>query len=392
MTLYFHAIRMVDVIISLAIVETFHKIDKNIRSVLIISSHPLYDYADMDLLSYFDDVYVLPHCDYDKNLIKGYIQCSRHYKKLREIRIEKNHTFFFFDDSELPCFNLYKFVNTLSDKVKDRLVHLVYQYDPIRYKMVKDTKVAYLRTILVCLYSLVLFGKKVICRYLPRNLKKHGRSFKPDFDCEVFLNRKSPKGFESEFEDFPVDFDRINLAGANITSFKPNSILFLGHNLRSYMSDREKFAESMNLLLDRFRSRFGQYNLYLKLHPHDCREDYTGVYFDGFEMVGQKESLEKVIVSNRAKIKVVYSVCSSGNFCSAMLGIPSYLLYPLFGFGAQIEEYFEKIFFGEEDVSNLYKANSLNDIGEDNVRLSSGVSGDKTDTNKWSRLYERLRA
>ncbi len=390
MTLYFHAIRMVDVIISLAVVETFKEIDRNIKSILIISRYPIYDYADVDLRNYFDDVYSLPYCDYEKNLIKGYIKCNRHYKKLAEIEIEKDPVFFFYDDSELPCFNLYKFINTLGNGNRAKLVHLTYQYNPIRYKMTSGTKIAPLRTLLLCLYSLVLFRKKIICRYLPGNLKKYDRLFKPDFNCEVFLNRKSPKGFESKFEDFPVNFDKIKLSSTNTTNFEPSSIVFLGHDLKSYVSDRKEFAKSMNVLLDKFRGQFGNYNLYLKLHPHDCLEDYAGVSLDGFEMISKKESLEKVIVFNRGKIKAVYSVCSSGNFCSAMLGIPSYLLYPLFGFGSEIEIYFEKLFFGEEDISCLHKISSLDDISEDNMKLTSGAVDEKADTNKWFLLYEYL--
>lgn len=383
---------MVDVIISLAVSETFKEINRNIKCILIISRYPLYDYADVDLHDYFEDVYILPYCDYEKNLIEGYMKCNRHYKKLDEIKIGKDPVFFFYDDSELPCFNIYKFINAFNTGNRAKLVHLTYQYDPIRYKMTSGTNVAYSRTLLLCLYSLILFRKKIICRYLPGDIKKYGRSFKSDFNCEVFLNRKSPKEFESEFEDFPVNFDKIKLASTNTTNFKPNSILFLGHNLKSYIPDRKEFAESMNPLLNKFRGQFRNYNLYLKLHPHDCLKEYAGVSLDGFEIIDKNESLEKVIVFNRANIKAVYSVCSSGNFCSAMLGIPSYLLYPIFGFGNQIEIYFEKLFFGEEDVSCLRKTGSLDDISEDNMKLASNTVEEKININKWVSLYNYLKA
>lgn len=387
MTFYFHAIRAVDVVISAACAKIIRGINKDIRLVLIISRFPQFDYASVGTVGCFDEVHELPYCDYNKNVFAGLRDAWRHYAKLAGLTYSSNSVFFVFDDSEVACLNIYKLVASLRKKGTDvKLVHLVYVINPMSYGDDKGSRLAIFRSVFTSVYSMLTIGRLSLCKLVDK-IGAFDRGFDFSFfDKEVFFFCKSPRGYESEFDDMPVPFCALESGGFKLPLvLADDSVVFLSDRLRGCVPDLGKWSDLTNAILKSLRSAYGRATIYIKVHPTDSMADYENVDLSGVEMIDRKESLEKILALNRGKVKAVYSFLSTGLFASASLGIPSYSLYPLLNPGAELADFFERIL-----MRNNLKLTKLNNLNEIRELPRSAVSDPGLD--KWRALADYLLA
>ena len=394
MTFYFHVIRQVDILVTVALLRFFQKFNRSIKCVLLITKYPQFSYDEINLGEYFDRVYWLPYCGYFKNIIKGYRDCRRHYRELSRIEIEKDAAFFLYDDSELSCLNIYRFTETLRrEGMRVKTIHLVYVASPIKYDLIKSVSTSLAGSLLLGAYSIPLFRKAISYRYLKGVNFAFDRGVNFDvFDKEVFFYRRSPAGFESEFDNMYVPFTNKDLFDKNVACYlDDNSVIFLVSNLSSCMKNAGDWERLMNSLLLRFREQFTEYKLYVKLHPLDSLSDYKNISFERFELIDQKVSWEKILGFNRENIKAVYSFLSSANFASSALGIPSYYLYPLLGLDPHAENYWDKLLL--DNSLSLKKIKDLSEINRNNLDNFQRSDFDNIENQKkWFSLYKYLKA
>lgn len=393
MIFYFHAIRQVDIIISLGIVQLMRDMDKDIKFELLITHYPkLYKYDQLKLDEYFDRVHHLPYCNYEKNIVKGLKQAVKHYQEVNKIEIDKEAVFFFYDDSELACLNLYRYIDKLRKKnYRIKSYHLVYQLNPLKYQLLDNIKISFWRTLAFSFYAYLFYGRMLWYQYVPGSIKIGNRLLGIDmFAKEVFFNRTSPGGYKSEFEEMSLTLDQIKFSDKEqVLSLPDDAILFIGHNLKTYIPDRAQFAFLMNQVLDKIRETYQGHKLFIKWHPHDTNEDYQDVRLPDFKIIDQKEYLEKIIIFNAGKIKAVFSFFSSANFCSAALGIPSYYLYPLIKLKHQNSDYLNALLIDPEQNSHIAKITKLEEIAlmnKENMDRSFNTAKEK-----WARLLRQIK-
>ncbi len=393
MIFYFHAIRQVDIIISLGLTQLMRELDKDIKFELLITHYPqLYKYDQLRLGDYFDRVHHLPYCNYEKNVIKGLKQAIRHKQAIKKIEIPKESVFFFFDDSELSCLNLYRHIDELRKKhYRIKSYHLVYQLNPLKYNLLGNIKTSLWRSLALSFYSLLFYGRMLRYQYVPGSVNIGNRLLGTAmFAKEIFFNRSSPPGYKSEYEKMSLTLDQIKFSDQEqVLSLPEDTILFIGHNLVTYIPERERFSSIMNEVLGRIRAAYPANQLFMKWHPHDTQDDYQGVSLAGITMIDQKEYLEKVIIFNAGRIKAVFSFFSSANFCSAALGIPSYYLYPLLQLKHRHADYLDALLFDAEPTGFIKKVTKPEEIRIADT-LKDELDADQA-KGKWRHLLEHIK-
>ncbi|MFH1547350.1 MAG: hypothetical protein ABIC57_02585 [bacterium] len=135
--------------------------------------------------------------------------------------------------------------------------------------------------------------------------------------------------------------------------------------------DQEKYGEFLNYLRDNFKN----YKLCFKPRKG---ETISGKYnLEGFRLIEADSSLEEICL--RENIKKVISIKSVSSKFGAYLGIPSYWLYPLFGFSKEIIEVIEN---EHCDMKSVVRVNEFEDLKKD-----SDFSAKKYDFDAIASLY-----
>lgn len=136
-------------------------------------------------------------------------------------------------------------------------------------------------------------------------------------------------------------------------------------------ADHKKYEEFLNYL----RENFKNYKLYFK--PKQEKTDLTEFDLKGFEVLDPKASLEEFCL--RKNIKKVISIKSTASRVGAYLGIPSYLLYPMFRLPKELSQLIENAF---ADMPSIIKVNRLEDLKKEPEPFIG-----KYDLDKLSSLY-----
>ncbi len=153
------------------------------------------------------------------------------------------------------------------------------------------------------------------------------------------------------------------------------AILVAGDQTPLYSSwdseDQKKYEE----IFDYLRNNFKNYKLLFK--GKKGKTDLSQYNLEGFEILKPELSLEEICL--RKNIKKVISIRSSCSKTGANLGIPSYLLYPLFKLPQQLKEMVENENY---DIQSIIRVNEVKDLKKD-----SDLSIKKYDLEALSSLY-----
>lgn len=387
MKYYFHAIRKLDVIIAAEMIERVRPFDKNAEFSLLLTQYPQFDYSDINLKSKFDEILTLPFCGFFKNIFKGFKAARAHFRKLRGLNIPDGSAFFFFDDAEVSCFNVYKKIARERARGKKiKMFHLVYVVNPITYRMI-DSVPDIPRSVLMSLYTAPLFGRFISARKLDASSLIYGVSAPAGiFDKEIFFHKKSPAEFHSEFDNIPMVFGNA-LPSAIAGKLPKRSVIFLPDTLKVFVKDRILWRKTLRKVLDALDKKFGADSIYVKMHPTDRPEDYDGTGIEKFKRLNGVPVVESYFAANGDNISAVFSIFSTANYASAAAWIPSFHLYPLLKLGDSVERYLSHFTLENHDYSRIIRdVGEISEIEPTRKKMADGESGKK----EWRSLCEYI--
>lgn len=139
------------------------------------------------------------------------------------------------------------------------------------------------------------------------------------------------------------------------TEQEPPAILVAGEKTPYYngwnINDQKKYGE----FLDYLRENFKNYILYFK--PKAKETDPSKFNLKGFQILPADIPFEEICL--KKNIKKIISIGSNTAKISAYFGIPSYIIYPLFGLPKELKEMIVNLF---DDMDSIIRVNKFEDL------------------------------